>query len=140
MVHGDVYTDHKSLHYVFTQKEFNLRQRRWLELLKDYNLSVLYNPGKTNVVVDALSRLSIGCMSHFEEAMKDLVKDVHRLVRLGVRLEIFLNVGFMVNYNSESSLIVEVKSKQHLDKSLMDLKESVLQYLNESFSLEGMVF
>ena len=109
-------------------------------MLKDYNLSVLYNPGKTNVVVDALSHLSIGCMSHVEEAMKDLVRDVHRFSRLGMRLEDFPNGGFMSHHNSESVLIIKVKSKQHLDKSLMDLKESVLQYLNESFSLEGMVF
>nr|AAT39297.2 Gag-pol protein, putative [Solanum demissum] len=44
-VHVDIFTDHKSLQYVLTQKELNLRQRRWLELLKDYNLSILYRPG-----------------------------------------------------------------------------------------------
>ena len=47
-------TDHKSLKYIFTQPELNMRQRRWLELIKDYNLEVHYHPGKTNVV-DALS-------------------------------------------------------------------------------------
>ncbi|KAL4340132.1 hypothetical protein GQ457_08G027320 [Hibiscus cannabinus] len=51
-----VYTDHKSLKYLRTQKELNLRQCRWLELLKDYDLSIEYHPGKANVVVDALSR------------------------------------------------------------------------------------
>ncbi|WMV58021.1 hypothetical protein MTR67_051406 [Solanum verrucosum] len=65
-VHVDVCTDHKSLHYVFTQKELNLRQMRWLELLKDYDMSILYHPGKSNVVVDALSRLSMGSTAHFE--------------------------------------------------------------------------
>ncbi|WMV33444.1 hypothetical protein MTR67_026829, partial [Solanum verrucosum] len=59
-VHVDVFIDHKSLQYVFTQKELNLRQRRWLELLKDYDISILYHPVKANVIVDALSRLSIG--------------------------------------------------------------------------------
>ena len=52
----DIYTDHKSLKYIFTQKELNMRQRRWLELLKDYNCRILYHPGKANVVADALSR------------------------------------------------------------------------------------
>ncbi|KAH0655152.1 hypothetical protein KY285_030034 [Solanum tuberosum] len=58
-VHVDVFTDHKSLQYVFTQKELNLRQRKWLEFLKDYDMSVHYHPGKANVVADALSRLSM---------------------------------------------------------------------------------
>ena len=48
----DVYTGHTSLLYVFNQKELNLRQRRWLEFLKDYDMSVLYHPGKANVVAD----------------------------------------------------------------------------------------
>ena len=53
-----IYTDHKSLKYIFTQSELNMRQRRWLELIKDYDLEVYYHPGKANVVTDALSRKS----------------------------------------------------------------------------------
>ena len=45
-VHVDIYTDHKSLQYIFKQKELNLRQRRWLELLKDYDVDILYIQGK----------------------------------------------------------------------------------------------
>jgi hypothetical protein len=51
-----IYTDHKSLKYIFTQPDLNMRQRRWLELIKDYELEVHYHPGKANVVADALSR------------------------------------------------------------------------------------
>ncbi|WRX26676.1 Reverse transcriptase domain - like 10 [Theobroma cacao] len=52
------FTNHKSLKYLLTQKELNLRQRRWLELIKDYDLVIDYHPGKANVVADALSRKS----------------------------------------------------------------------------------
>jgi hypothetical protein len=51
----DIYTDHKILKYIFTQSELNLRQRRWLELIKDYDLNIHYHPGKANIVADALS-------------------------------------------------------------------------------------
>jgi len=52
----NIYTDHKSLKYLFTQADLNMRQRRWLELIKDYELEVHYHPGNENVVADALSR------------------------------------------------------------------------------------
>ena len=58
-----VYTDHKSLKYLLTQKELNLRQRRWLELFKDYDCIIDYHPGKANIVVDALSRKTMVAMS-----------------------------------------------------------------------------
>ncbi|GJX54434.1 putative reverse transcriptase domain-containing protein [Tanacetum coccineum] len=51
-----VFTDHKSLQYILNQKELNLRQRRWIELLSDYDCEIRYHPGKGNVVADALSR------------------------------------------------------------------------------------
>jgi hypothetical protein len=54
----DIYIDHKSLKYIFTWSELNMRQRRWLELVKDYDLEIHYHPGKAIVVADALSRKS----------------------------------------------------------------------------------
>jgi hypothetical protein len=53
MVH--IYSNHKSLKYIFTQPNLNMRQRRWLELIKNYELEVQYHPRKANVVVDVLS-------------------------------------------------------------------------------------
>ena len=58
-----IFTNHKSLKYMLTQKELNLRQRRWLELFKDYDCIVDYHPRKANVVVDALSRKTIYVLS-----------------------------------------------------------------------------
>ena len=55
----DVFSDHKSLKYLFDQKELTMRQRRWLEFLKDYDFGLNYHPGKANVVADALSRKSL---------------------------------------------------------------------------------
>jgi hypothetical protein len=54
MVH--IFTDHKSLKYIFTPADLNMHQRRWLELIKDYDLEVHYHPRKANVVADATSR------------------------------------------------------------------------------------
>ncbi|WVZ89549.1 hypothetical protein U9M48_035933 [Paspalum notatum var. saurae] len=59
----EIYTDHKSLKYIFTQNELNMRQRRWLELIKDYDMEIHYHPGKANVVADALSRKSYANMA-----------------------------------------------------------------------------
>ena len=52
----EVYTDHQSLKYLFSQKNLNMRQRRWMEFLEDYDCTILYQPGKANVVADVLSR------------------------------------------------------------------------------------
>ena len=75
--------------------------------------------------------MTTGSVSHLDEAKKDLAWKVHMLDRL----ESSPDRGAIVHHNSESSLVVEVKSKQHLDLALMELKESVIGKLNESFSL-----
>ena len=92
-------------------------------------MSVLYHPDKANVVVDSLSCMTMGSVYQIVESKKDLLRDVHKLARLGVRLEDSADGGFMVHHNSESSLVVEVKSKQNLEKSLMEFKESSLTSL-----------
>jgi hypothetical protein len=61
--HCNIFTDHKSLNYIFTQADLNMRRRRWLELIKDYDLEVHYHPEKANVVANALSRkLQCNCV------------------------------------------------------------------------------
>ncbi|KAL8110718.1 hypothetical protein AgCh_026455 [Apium graveolens] len=71
----EIYTDHKSLKYIFTQKDLNMRQQRWLELIKDYDCSINYHPGKANVVADALSRKEkLNAIKIFEELARELEK------------------------------------------------------------------
>jgi len=71
----EIYTDHKSLNYIFEQRNLNLRQRRWMELLKDYDCTILYHPGKANVVADALSRKSMSSLSHLTAINRRIVKE-----------------------------------------------------------------
>ncbi|KAK1694608.1 hypothetical protein QYE76_011305 [Lolium multiflorum] len=71
----EIYSDHKSLKYIFTQKELNMRQRRWLELIKDYDMEIHYHPGKANVVADALSRLPCQLNSMIAEEQPSLYQE-----------------------------------------------------------------
>ena len=59
----EVYSDHKSLKYIFTQRDLNMRKHRWMEFLEDYDFTLHYHPGKENVVADALSRKSRGALA-----------------------------------------------------------------------------
>jgi hypothetical protein len=75
----ELYKDHKSLKYFFTQEELNMRQRRWLELIKDYDLTISYTQGKANVVADALSRKSTDTQPMRRELPKEFLMDLERL-------------------------------------------------------------
>ncbi|CAA0833390.1 Uncharacterized mitochondrial protein AtMg00860, partial [Striga hermonthica] len=75
----EIYTDHKSLQYIFTQKELNMRQRRWLELVKDYDCTIQYHPRKANVVADALSRKVKGELSCSITQQRSLIQDFARM-------------------------------------------------------------
>ena len=79
------------------------------------------------MVADALSRVSMGSVTHVVDDKKEIVKEVHRLARLGVQLEEYSKGLFMVLHIFKSSLVVEVKPKKHFDRLLMELKDSVLR-------------
>jgi hypothetical protein len=78
-----IYTDHKSLKYIITQKDLNLRQHRWLELIKDYDLEIHYHPGKANLVADALSRKEHVHSAVVAQLPNEIVEDFRRL-NLGI--------------------------------------------------------
>jgi len=75
----EIYTDYKSLKYIFTQKELNMQQRRWLELMKNYNIIIHYHLGKANVVADALSRKPEGLIAALITRQPKLLKDLEKL-------------------------------------------------------------
>ena len=77
--HCEVYTDHKNLKYIFTHKELNLRQRRWLERIKEYDMKLHYHPKKANVVADALSRKNYVNTLMTGGLPKELAEDLHEL-------------------------------------------------------------
>ncbi|XP_070025155.1 uncharacterized protein [Nicotiana sylvestris] len=108
--HEKNYPTH-NLKLAVVQRELNLRQRRWLELLKDYDVDIIYHPGKANVVADALSQCSMGSLAHVEADKRTMMKEVHRLANLGVRLLDSEHGGVVLQNRAESSLVAEVKEK-----------------------------
>ena len=97
-------------------------------------MSVLYHTAKANVMADALSRLSMGSISHVEDSKKKMAQEIHQLARLGVRLVDSLEGGVCIHSSSQSSLVSKVKEKQDRDPSLVKLKESVQNQKVEVFS------
>ncbi|EOX99807.1 CCHC-type integrase [Theobroma cacao] len=112
----EIYTDHKSLKYIFQQRDLNLRQRRWMELLKDYDCTILYHPGKANVVADALSRKSMGSLAHISIGRRSLVREIHSLGDIGVRLEVAETNALLAHFRVRPILMDRIKEAQSKDE------------------------
>ena len=125
----EVYTDHHSLQYVFTQKDLNLRQRRWMELLKDYDITILYDPGKANAVADALSRKagSMGSLAHLRVSRRPLAREVQTLANDFMRLEVNEKGGFLAFVEARSSFLDQIKEKQFTDEKMIRIRDKVLR-------------
>ncbi|XP_070014790.1 uncharacterized protein [Nicotiana sylvestris] len=134
-IHFDIYTDHKSLQYIFKQRELNLRQKRWLKLLKDYDINILYHPGKANVVADALSRRSMGSLSYLQPEKRGIAHEVHQLVSLGVRLLDSCDIGITLQDTAISSLVTEVKERQYKDPVIIHYRDTTLQKEKKPFEI-----
>jgi hypothetical protein len=132
----DVYTDHKSLKYIFTQSELNMRQQRWIELIKDYELEIHYHPGKANVVADALSRKSQVNMMVTYPMPYELAKEFHRL-SLG-----FLNNTRGVTVELEPTLEQEIKEAQKNDEKISEIRQLILEGRGKYFweDAEGVIW
>ncbi|XP_075101825.1 uncharacterized protein LOC142177253 [Nicotiana tabacum] len=132
----DIYIDHKSLQYIFKQKELNKRQRRWLELLKDYDCNILYHPGKANVVADALSRRSMESLTRLCVVECPIVKEAQQIASQGVRLDEKYDGRLIASMDAKSTLLEQVKAKQFDHPSLLKLKEGVLSGKIKNFALD----
>jgi len=109
-----VFNYHKSMKYLFDQKELNMRQRRWMEFLKDFDFELLYHPGKANVVVDALSRKTVHA-SYMMARELDLVEQFRDM-----QLQVVLGEDVIrCNYLTMSSdFLVLIKERQLSDSKL----------------------
>jgi hypothetical protein len=112
----DVFSDHKSLKYLFDQKELNMRQRRWLEFLKDYDFSLNYHPGKANVVADAPSRKSLH-MSMLMVKELELLEQFRDLSLVCEETSYGVKLGML---KLTSGILDEIREGQQSDLSLVE--------------------
>jgi hypothetical protein len=124
----ELYTDHKSLKYIITQSNLNLRQRRWLELINDYDLGINYHPGKANVVADALSRRSHVSQLVVDSMPFELCEEFDKLnLRIIVNTEaIKMEVG--------SSLLQEIRRGRLEDEKIQEIKRNIKKEKSPGFS------
>nr|AAM14693.1 Putative polyprotein [Oryza sativa Japonica Group]ABB46770.2 retrotransposon protein, putative, Ty3-gypsy subclass [Oryza sativa Japonica Group] len=115
----EIYTDHKSLKYIFTQPDLNMRQRRWLELIKDYDMEIHYHPGKANVVADALSRKSYCNMSEGRRLPWELCQEFEKL-NLGI-----VSKGFVAALEAKPTLFDQVREAQVNDPDIQEIKKNM---------------
>src|SRR5579859_386564 len=115
----NIYTDHKSLKYIFTQSELNMRQRRWLELIKDYDLEVHYHSGKANVVADALSR-KVHCNCITMEPYSATL--CHEMAKLSLEV---VPQGSLNHISVESNLHDKIVLAQLNDKGIQIIKQKL---------------
>jgi len=116
-----VFSNHKSLKYLFDQKELNIVQRRWMEFLKDYDFELLYHPGKANVVADALSRKTVHT-SHL------MIKEVELLEKFrDIRLQVELGTESIrcSTRTISSNFLDSIRERQLLDASLNRVREQL---------------
>ena len=106
----EIFTDHQSLKYIFTQPDLNLRQRRWVELISDYDLGITYTPGKANVMADALSRKSY-CNNLMLQQSQPLLHEEFRKLNLHI-----VPRGFLSTLVAKPSLMDQIITTQWYDK------------------------
>jgi hypothetical protein len=123
--HYKIYTNHKSLKYIFTQADLNMRQRRWLELIMDYDLKVHYHPRKANVVPDALSRKAqCNCLT-IDSHVNTLCDELNKL-----KIEVVPSSTLDL-ISIEPTLLDQIIIAQLSDKGVQIVKEMLNQKIEK---------
>jgi len=128
----EVFSDHKSLKYLFDQKELNMRQRRWLELLKDYDFGLNYHPGKANIVADALIRknLHMSAMMVKELELLEQFRDLSLVCELSPQS---VKLGML---KIDSEFLNSIKEAQKVDVKFVDLMVGSNQTEDSDFKVD----
>jgi len=127
----EIFTDHKSLKYIFTQKELNIRQRRWLELMADYDIDQQYHPGKVNVVPDALSRKPYFMLMTQQKEMQE------KILRLDLEIILPGDIRRLITLVTQPSLIEKIKEVQKEDPKLQKIREEVEARLRQDIIIHA---
>jgi hypothetical protein len=124
----EVYSDHKSLKYIFKQPDINLRQRTWLELIKDYDLGINYHPGKANVVADALRHRTYLNGLIMETMPFNLCEEMDKL-----NLRLTINSG-VVAVEVDSMLSQDIRKGQKEGVKLQEIRKNIAEGKSPSFT------
>ena len=133
-----IFTNHKSLQYIFTQKELNLSQREWLELIKYCDYTIEYHPTKANVIADTLSRWSESSLSHMRLVYLLLLVDLRAL---GVILEVEDLGSLLATFHVRPLLVDQIQAGQLQDPQMIKLKEEIKKGKKAEFQIkdDGMI-
>ena len=116
----ELFTDHKSLKYLFSQKDLNLRQQRWMEFLASYDFEIAYTPGKRNVVADALSRKRLSLSPLFVER-----QSLEFISMFDFRPSVDLVPGLLASLEVRPTLLGRVGEAQQDDPQLVEIVEKL---------------
>ena len=127
-VHCDIYIDHKNLKHIFTQKELNMQQRRWLDLVSDYDYEFHYHPSKANKVADALSRKTMTFAISVEVMPRSLQTDL-------CGLEMELITGELSALTIQPTIMEAIKGGQLADPLMERFKKKAEEGKQTNFFL-----